>query len=136
MAYLKLTRRDDWHPRLLDYVHAQERTPFNWGQSDCLLFVAGAIEAMTGEDVAAPYRGKYSSFEEARALLGKSTLSFVRSQLREREHQTRAMGGDIGAKKEGGDWTYGVFVGPYLYVKTADGVGILPRSEAQKAFEV
>jgi hypothetical protein len=47
-----------------------------------------------------------------------------------------AVDGDIGALKQGKEWGFGVFVGPYLYVMTETGIGILPRRDAVKAFKV
>ena len=45
------------------------RTPYAWGQHDCALFAAGAVEAMTGIDFAAEFRGKYEDEDGARRLL-------------------------------------------------------------------
>jgi hypothetical protein len=66
----KLKRFDDWPERLDKFFRANARTPFSWGVFDCCLFAADAIQAMTGTDLAAAYRGKYSSEEEAMALAG------------------------------------------------------------------
>lgn len=49
-------RRPDWRVRLDAYVAAAWRAPFDWGSNNCGLFVAGAIEAMTGVDPAAELR--------------------------------------------------------------------------------
>lgn len=45
------------------------RTPFQWGQHDCALFVADAVQTITGYDLAAECRGQYASREGAAALL-------------------------------------------------------------------
>jgi hypothetical protein len=52
----QISRRGDWQSRLSEYVVAVARQPFKYGELDCGLFVAGAIEAMTGVDVAAELR--------------------------------------------------------------------------------
>lgn len=44
-----------------DYLAGHREAVFAWGQCDCVLFVAGAIEAMTGIDPAADIRGRYKS---------------------------------------------------------------------------
>lgn len=120
---------------LSDYIDRVAARPFQWGVNDCLIMVAGAVELMTGVDHAEGYRGKYSSLKEGKKLIGKSLLRFVGSKL-EAIEPVRAVDGDIGALKQDKEWGFGLFIGPYLYVMTETGIGILPRSHAQKAFRV
>ncbi len=56
-----MIRLPDWETRLHDYLAASEGAVFAWGVVDCALFAAGAVEAMTGIDPAASYRGHYST---------------------------------------------------------------------------
>lgn len=51
----RLRRRSDWPERLADYLARPHR--FDWATHNCALFAAGAVEAMTGEDLARRYRG-------------------------------------------------------------------------------
>lgn len=44
------------------------RTPFVWGQADCILSVADHVLAVTGKDPAARWRGSYKTEEGATAL--------------------------------------------------------------------
>lgn len=120
---------------LSDYIDRVAGRPFQWGVNDCLIMVAGAVELMSGVDHAEGYRGKYSSLKEGKKLIGTTLLRFVGSKLQAID-PVRAVDGDIGAVKENKEWGFGVFVGPYLYVMTETGIGILPRSRAQKAFKV
>jgi hypothetical protein len=82
---VKLQRLPDWQSRLSEYVieHAQEH--FRYGVLDCGIFVAGAIASMTGVDVAAGLRGKYSNRREAfraiAALCGTATIEAVADHL-------------------------------------------------------
>jgi len=76
-----MTRLADWD-RLLDaFLQENLKRPFEFGTWDCGLFTAGAIQAMTGVDLAETYRGTYHSEEEAKALgtpeeiVGKSALA-------------------------------------------------------------
>ena len=73
-----MTRLDNWQTQLSDYLTHCYTTPFRYGQLDCGLFVAGAIEAMTGVDVATPLRGKYGNrieaFKAIKALCGHATM--------------------------------------------------------------
>jgi len=51
----QIMRRDDWPERLHDYLALEHR--FDWLTNNCALFAAGAVLAMTGEDVAKEFRG-------------------------------------------------------------------------------
>lgn len=120
---------------LSDYIDRVKRAPFAYGINDCLLVVAGAVELLTGVDHAEPFRGKYDSLAGGKRLIGMSLLKFVRARLEEIK-PVRATDGDVGAVRQGREWGFGVFIGPHLYVQTAEGIGILPRSAAAKAFRV
>lgn len=52
-------RRVDWERRLSAFI--RNSGSFEWGRSDCALFVASGVEEMTGKDPAASVRGKYKS---------------------------------------------------------------------------
>jgi hypothetical protein len=55
---MALERKPYWDTRELnDFLIARAFMPFSWGVNDCALFVADAIEAMTGTDIAADFRG-------------------------------------------------------------------------------
>lgn len=121
---------------LSDYVDRVAGRPFQWGVNDCLIMVAGAVELLTGVDHAEGYRGRYHSLAEGKRLIGKSLLRFVAERL-EPIDPVRAVDGDVGAVKQGSrEWGFGVFIGPHLYVMTETGIGILPRTDARKAFRV
>lgn len=65
-----MTRYPDWQSRLHRFFQANLNRPFEWGSWDCCLFVADAILAMTGTDIASAWRGKYSDEKGAVALVG------------------------------------------------------------------
>lgn len=70
-------RLPDWENRLSAFITERFDMPFEWGQNDCILFAMSAVEAMTGEDKGAAYRGRYSDKEGAALALreiGKGTL--------------------------------------------------------------
>lgn len=72
-----MARLPDWEQRLSDFLVKHEQRPFEWGQWDCILFACAAVEAMTGHDAAAEYRGRYSDEVGAREALreiGQGTL--------------------------------------------------------------
>lgn len=72
-----MNRLPRWESHLHAYLAAQAAASFTFGTCDCALFCAGAVEAVTGEDPAAIFRGKYSTAAgSARALkrYGAGTL--------------------------------------------------------------
>ena len=75
---MEIIRRSNWQSALSAYLLGVYATPFRYGALDCGLFVAGAIEAMTGVDVAADLRGRYRNRTEAfaaiKALCGVATM--------------------------------------------------------------
>jgi hypothetical protein len=79
-----MTRLDDWQTRLSAYIVTNAAQPFHYGVLDCGLFVAGAIEAMTGVDVAGELRG-YTTQKEAFAaiqrLCGEPSMPAVADYL-------------------------------------------------------
>jgi hypothetical protein len=70
-------RLPDWEQRLADFIAENRDRPFAWGEWDCILFACAAAAAITGEDKAAEYRGRYTTERGARAILreiGAGTL--------------------------------------------------------------
>ena len=62
-----MKRHDDWQTRLSAYLEKMRYEPFDFPNHNCMLFGMGGVEAVTGEDLAAPYVGKLTS-ETAGAL--------------------------------------------------------------------
>lgn len=63
-----LKRFADWPERLSAHIHARLKEPFVWGKNDCCLFAMDCVMAITGDDLATPYRG-YTSQREALRML-------------------------------------------------------------------
>ncbi len=49
-----------WEDRLAQYLLDCTQLAFVWGMHDCALFAAGAVQAMTGHDLGAIFRGQYN----------------------------------------------------------------------------
>lgn len=64
-----MQRLEDWPTRLAEFIEARHERAFSWGESDCCLFVCDVIEAMTGTDPGARWRGIYTSEKGARRVL-------------------------------------------------------------------
>ena len=80
-----LTRLPNWQSLLSAYLVTAAAEPFAYGRFDCGLFVAGAIDAMTGVDVVPGIRGEYgnrrAAFAQVQLLCGASTMEALASCL-------------------------------------------------------
>ena len=59
-------RKNEWQQDFAAFVKSRWAMPFEWGRNDCCLFAADAVEAMTGVDCAAVYRGYATALEAQR----------------------------------------------------------------------
>lgn len=137
-----MKRRDDWRARLSDVTDRQRQDPFVWGKHDCAIgFASAVVEAITGEDLARGYRGKYASPRGALKLLAESgaeTLGdFVAMKLPE-INPAFARLGDIGVIEADGLITEALCMvdATGLVVMTETGHGHRPRSDLKRAFKV
>jgi len=60
-----MKRTNDWQEILGAWVEKAQRTPFQWGQFDCALMAADAVQSMTGRDPAETFRGRYDDADSA-----------------------------------------------------------------------
>ena len=60
-----------WPERLSAYLEKARNQPHKYGKHDCLLFIAGAVKAVTGKDHGRGHRRKYKSATSAARYLGK-----------------------------------------------------------------
>lgn len=121
-------RRPDWEARLVAYMDAARLAVEAGDEAFCGLFAAGAVEAVTGDDLAAQYRGRY---REIAARLE----AVIDEHLPERP-RALAQRGDLAWH----DGSVGVVMGDNAYfVGERDGKPALvnvPRAEWQKAWGV
>ncbi|SNT76707.1 DUF6950 family protein [Paracoccus seriniphilus] len=139
---MTLRRLDDWRARLSAELDAQRRVPFTWGSHDCAVgFACRVVEAITGEDLAAPYRGQYDSPLGALRILRESgalTLGdFVAMHLPE-INPAFARLGDLCLVPSTGPIGQGLGMvdATSLIVMTESGHGRLPRAAMIRAFRV
>lgn len=138
-APVPLTRLSNWQSHLTRYLSGVAKKPFEEGTHDCFLFSADAALALTGVDLAEGWRGRYLT---------------TRAGLRQMRQAGYCDHVDYAAKKlletppslaRAGDWAtlatadgpaLGVFQGEMIYVLMRSGLGLLPRSNALRAFKV
>jgi len=136
---MPMQRRDDWRPRLRAYLAAQADAPFAYGVADCGSFAGGAVEAMTGENPHAKVAGRYKTMKGAlRALkrLGHDDhVAYAASVLTEID-PLYAQWGDIAAVPSDEGLALGVVIGAHIEVRTPQGRGVVPLTDAVRAFRV
>lgn len=136
-----MKRNDNWRPALLAYVQSVAAKPFVWGEHDCALFAAGAVEAMTGEDIAAPFRGKYKTLAGGLRMLKKRGFdnhADYAASLFEEIHPSSVNVGDIAALDTGSGIALGIVQGDRIYALQdgAAGISTVPLLRAKRAFRV
>lgn len=132
---MTLARLPNWRPRLMTYLDSVRSRPFAYGQHDCALFAAGAVEAMTGVDLAADFRGHYDSLKAGLKLLSGAHLSILRRHFEEIPPVFAGVG-DLAMIGEVGFPALGLFQGETILVLREDGLGMMPRAAATKAWRV
>jgi hypothetical protein len=151
MPSARSPRLTDWRPRLQAYLAEVTARPFAYGSHDCALFAAGAVQAMTGEDLARDYRGDYQSLKGGLKLLVKAGHADHVAVLRARFEEIApafAAVGDIAvigpeaapsaepSRNTLGTAALGIFAGEHIAVLREDGLGFTPRTAAKLAFRV
>lgn len=64
-----MERREGWECSLNEFLFKRKNSSFRYGRNDCCLFVADAVEQMTGVDPADGFRGRYKTKAGAYDLL-------------------------------------------------------------------
>jgi hypothetical protein len=112
---MNLTRLSHWEESLSIYIANSREARFAWGSNDCALFAAGAVRAITGEDLAAEFAGQYSTVWEAgRWLKAHGYRTFkdaVIAKMGTPVHPAKAGRGDIVIKGN----ALGVCVGKHCW---------------------
>lgn len=134
-----MIRLSDWRQRLVGYLHQARATPFAYGRHDCTLFAADAVQAMTGEDLAAPFRGRYTTLTGGLRVLRKAgfadNTAMVASLFAECA-PIMAQPGDLAAIKTDAGDALGVVQGEAVYVLGPSGLSLVPITSAHRAFRV
>jgi len=134
-----MKRIECWTHILDDFMAAANR-PFEWGAWDCGLFSADCIQAMTGVDIAAEFRGRYSTAKGARKVMRGSI-----GEMMDRVSQTYGMPEIDPLLAQRGDMcmvdsplgdALGICVGSKVACTGPDGLAFVPVSSAIRAWKV
>lgn len=142
-----MIRIEQWASALTKFNIAALQKPFAWGVNDCCLYVADVIKAMTGEDLAEDFRGKYGNEIEAMRFLAglgyRDVEELASSRLPEivdREHKpapSLARRGDVVSMADGaGNFFITICDGRTAVGPTKQGINHNPMSAARRAWRV
>ena len=135
-----MKKRDDWKQRLRAYLAAQSDVPFSYGQNDCGSFAGGAVEAMAGENPHVLVAGKYKTMKGALRALKRAGhedhVAYAASVLTEIDNPLFAQFGDIAVVDSPEGPALGVVVGAHIEVRAPHGRGLVPLTDAVRAFRV
>jgi len=123
---IKLQRASTWETNLATYIESKRDEPFAYGSNDCCYFCFGAIEAITGQDCMAEFRGKYDTeFGSLRALkeIGAGDLESTMDTKFPEIAIGLAQRGDIAFF----DGAIGVVMGSFAWFVADDGLTRVPR---------
>ncbi|MFP1646540.1 DUF6950 family protein [Pontitalea aquivivens] len=131
-------RYPDWRTRLQAHLATAARKPFAYGTHDCALFAFGAVQAMTGLDMARGFRG-YRTLAGAMKRLRKAGLAdqfaLVGRHLPEIPVAYARVGDLAVVPGDAGD-AFGVVQGEYIHVLQEGGLALVPLLAATRAYEV
>lgn len=139
MGPVELKRKPNWRAELMAYLGDCARNPFDEGTHDCALFLAGGVEAMTGVDFAADYRGHYTSTRQGLKILRENGFrDHVALATYHLPHKAVAFAneGDGAVVPEDGTEALGIVQGAMIYVLRPGGLGAVPLTSAKLVLRV
>lgn len=136
-----MTRFPDWPARLEAFLFANADRKFKYGEWDCCLFVADAIHAMTGTDLAVGFRGygKRSEGLGYGAYTVRSIVKAVTALYRMPEVEpVRASRGDMVLIRRPHDFSLGLVAlnGRSILIALKRGYGPIPLERAHQVWRV
>ncbi|ARJ70082.1 DUF6950 family protein [Paracoccus contaminans] len=117
----------NWEARLSSYLARASREQFAWGRHDCALFAAGGVEAVTGHDPAAKWRGRYGTRAEGlRLMRAAGFVDHIDAAVQSHPPVPRgqAMPADLAIVQTDDDRALGIVQGELVYVLPASGRGL------------
>lgn len=134
-----MPRLSDWDRRLARVTEKHMRLSGAWGASDCLMTVGDAIEAVTGENPFAAYRGRYTTQAGAARVMrreGCNDVEDVLARLFQPVGRLLAQRGDVGTVMQGDALTAGYVTEYGFAAKGPDGLVMHPQTAIVSAYRV
>ena len=132
-----MTRRENWPSLLNAFVESCRESPFHWGTHDCCAFAAKAVEAITGEDVFAPWSAYTDAMSAARLVQSAGGVDAIADRvLGERIGNAFAQRGDVLLLSVDGRDSLAVCFGGVCAAPGIERLEFLPTGSARCAWRV
>lgn len=132
-----MERLPNWRTRLTQYLAQQARQEFKEGSHDCALFASGAVEAMTGVNLAEKWQNSYSTTKEGLRKLKAEGFSGHIALAKSLLPTTEAPQiGDIAVVPQPELPALGVVQGSFVYVPGPRSLTSVPLVEASEFLKV
>lgn len=118
-----MMRKESWPSDLNAFI--QTVGPFQWGQNDCCLFAANAVECITGVDPAKKYRGYKTKLGAAKKLKGMTIDEVWTKEFGEPINPKLLQRGDVVLFQNGQDQSVGVCLGVQFAAISEEGLIML-----------
>lgn len=134
-----IRKQPGWQGQLTAYAASVAAMPFDPATHHCAYFAAGAVQAMTGVDLAGKWRGRTKTVAAGLRALQRAGfddhVALVAAYFPEVPPAFAQMG-DIAVLAADGLPALGIVAGPVIYVLHPHGLGTVPLTDAQRAFRV
>jgi hypothetical protein len=121
---------------LIAYAAEAGQRPFRPGRHDCALFAAGWVKLVTGRDLARGWRSTYRSLSKGQHMLEDAGFTdhveFAAAHLPE-VAPAFAQVGDIAVLD---NQAFGIVAGEMIYCLRPEGLGLVPRGQMRRAFQL
>jgi len=132
-------RKNNWQSALHNFIDSRRKEPHKWGYNDCALFVADAVQEITGNDYAADFRGKYRSAKGSVKALrdrGYTDVSGVPDSLFNSVPADKAMKGDVVSITRDKHVSLGICLGHIAAFTGPEGLSFLSMKDIEKAWRI
>ena len=121
---------------LIAYAAEAGQRPFRPGRHDCALFAAGWVKLATGRDLARGWRSSYRSLSKGQHMLEDAGyadhVALAAAHLPE-VAPAFAQIGDIAVLET---QAFGIVAGEMIYCLRPEGLGLVPRGQMRRAFQL
>ncbi|MCB9990675.1 MAG: hypothetical protein H6867_04770 [Rhodospirillales bacterium] len=139
-----LKRLNNWPEAFAAALEAVQHEPFEWGKNDCCLFACNIVKAITGTDLASPFRGYKDRAEAFEIIKGYGGIGKLAESVAEEYgipeiNPLIARRGDVCLFNNGNGETLGICRGDLVLApgkEKLDGIPVSKVSDTLRAWRI